>query len=203
MSFKYYDTLSNLIIGVVFTFFINRVFYLVDEVDAISLLALGYLVGYFVNAISAMLESSYFLIMRGTPSDVLLTFIDGQAYTGYKRIKFYQCGKARELLTQELGDTNASMGKMFSLAMSYSNNDNNTRVPDFNAQYAFARGVFTLCWMMTIILVVRYTCTYLVWLTAIAVTILAFFRFKERGYYYAREVLTEYIHKKEQYGKRH
>ncbi len=75
----------------------------------------------------------------GKPSDKLLKApkpnccVKTRNYTGFGRIRFYEYKKAVKLLKQELGDDKACEGKMFGKAMSYSNSNEKTRVPDFNA----------------------------------------------------------------------
>lgn len=197
MNFKYYDLLSNLVTGVVIALAVNYAFGLGIEFDSVSILAIGYILGYFVNAVSALCEPIYYKMMGGMPSDVLLTPVQDKSYTGFGRIKFYQTDRAIELLRKELDDPQASKGKMFGKAMSYSNDDGSTRVPDFNAQYAFSRVLLTLSWMISIIMAFSMYTFPCYWLVIIAVNLLAFTRYKERGYYYAKEVLIEYIKKRE------
>ena len=86
MNFKYYDLLSSLVTGVIVCISINYAFELNFDYDAIPLLAIAYIVGYFINSISALCENTFYKIMGGMPSDVLLTPIEGISYTGYKRI---------------------------------------------------------------------------------------------------------------------
>ena len=65
MNFKYYDLLSSLIVGVLTAVSINIVFNLEFEYDSIPLLAVSYVIGYFINAISGIIEPCYFYIMGG------------------------------------------------------------------------------------------------------------------------------------------
>ncbi len=197
MNFKYYDLLSSLVSGILIAVSINYLFDLRFGNDAIPLLAVSYVIGYFVNAISALMECFYYRTMGGKPSDVLLTLVDGQSYTGYKRIKFYDAKRVIDSLKEELNDPNASAGKMFGRAMSYSNDDSTTRVPDFNAQYAFSRVVLTTSLILSVLWLMQYSSIWWLWLIALAIIILAWKRCKERGYYYAKEVLTVYLKKKQ------
>ena len=197
MNFKYYDLLSSLIVGVLISVSINIVFDLGFEYDSIPLLAVSYVIGYFVNAISGLIEPMYHHIMGGTPSDVLLTPIANQQYTGYGRIKFFFVNRAIELLRDELDNSEASTKQMFGKAMSYSSSDSNTRVPDFNAQYAFSRVILTSVIILTALWAfVFYNCV-LYWGLVLLLLYISFRRCKERGYYFAKEVLTAYIKKKE------
>lgn len=197
MSFKYYDLLSSLIVGVLTAISINIVFDLEFEYDSIPLLAVSYVIGYFINAISGMMEPLYFKVMRGMPSDKLLTPITNQAYTGFGRIKFFMTERAIALLQVELNDRNATTMKMFGKAMSYSASDTNTRVPDFNAQYAFSRVILTDVIILTAIWAVAFYGCIWFWIAAAAIWGISFRRCKERGYYFAKEVLTVYVKTKE------
>jgi hypothetical protein len=154
--------------------------------------------GYMLNAVSALLEPLYFWFMGGRPSDILLApnpscSDKGRKYTGFGRIRFYEYEKAVRLLRKELNDNDANERKMFGKAMSYSNSNSNTRVPDFNAQYAFSRVMLTLVIVSDCIILPKFYNLWWAWLIAFAVILLAGWRCKERGYYYAREVLIEYL----------
>lgn len=172
--------------------------------NSILSLALAYVWGYILNAVSGLIEPFYFWTMGGRPSDKLLTppskcCITGKTknYTGYGRIKFFQYDKAIKMLRDELGDTDACTRKMFGKAMSYSNSNTATRVPDFNAQYAFSRVMLTLALVVGVILAFYYYCQWWYWLVFMVTILLLWNRCKERGYYYAKEVLVEYIKIKE------
>jgi len=172
--------------------------------NSILSLALAYVWGYILNAVSGLIEPFYFWTMGGRPSDKLLTppskcRITGKTknYTGYGRIKFFQYDKAIKMLRDELGDTDACTRKMFGKAMSYSNSNTATRVPDFNAQYAFSRVMLTLALVVGVILSFYYYCQWWYWLIFMVTILLLWNRCKERGYYYAKEVLVEYIKIKE------
>lgn len=196
MNFRYYDLMSSLISGVLVAVSINIIFDLGFDYDAVPLMAVAYVIGYFVNAVSAILENLYFWTMGGKPSDVLLTPVNGRPYTGYERIKFYETDHVINLLKIELNDDNPSLGKMFGCAMAYSNDDEDTRVPDFNAQYAFSRVILTTSLILSVLWLSNYYVVWWMWILAIFAVYMSWRRCKERGFYYAREVLTVYIKKK-------
>jgi hypothetical protein len=200
MNFKYYDVLSTLISGVVLLFVLSIVIdWNINDFNVTILLSLAYVIGYMLNALSALLEPLYYWFMGGKPSDKLLKAPKPSCcgktrkYTGFGRIRFYEYEKAVKLLKQELDDNKASEGKMFGKAMSYSNSNEKTRVPDFNAQYAFSRVMLTLAIVSVGVAMPKYYDFWWAWLIALAVIILTGLRCKERGYYYAREVLIEYL----------
>lgn len=204
MQFKYYDTLSTLINGTVLLFVLSLALnYSVQDVNVIFLLAIAYVLGYILNALSAFLEPVYFWFMGGKPSIKLLTYPKNNKkdevckYTGPRRIRFYEYDKAISLLKEELNDDKPEPWEMFEKAKSYSNANDKTRVPDFNTQYAFSRVILTLSIVSSVVLMPQY---YNHWYAWLIVTVAIFFvgrRCKERGYYYAREVLIEYIKNKE------
>lgn len=200
MNFKYYDVLSTLISGVVLLFVLSIVIdWNINNINVTILLSLAYVMGYMLNAVSALLEPLYYWFMGGKPSDKLLkapkTSCCGRIrnYTGFGRIRFYEYKKAISLLRKEVGDVKADERRMFSKAKSYSSSNDKTRVPDFNAQYAFSRAMLTLAIVSVGVLMPKFYDSWWVWLIALAVIILMGRRCKERGYYYAREVLIEYL----------
>lgn len=196
MNFKYYDLMSSLVSGVLVAVSVNIIYDLGYNYEMIPLLAVAYVIGYFINALSSLLESVYNKLIGGKPSDVLLTPITGQDYTGYSKVRFYEFQKVIDELKEELNDIEASSDKMFSRAMAYSNDDGKTRVPDFNTQYTFSRVILTTSLVQSVLWLPHYYEICWMWLLAIGVVYLSFRRFKERAYYYAREVLIVYLRKK-------
>lgn len=203
MNFKYYDTLSTLISGIVLLFILsNATCRDISNLNVLVLMSLGYVIGYMLNAVSALLEPLYFMLMGGTPSDKLMkaprpSFCGKKRkYTGYGRIRFYEYEKAVRLLRKELNDDKANVRKMFGKAMSYSNSNDKTRVPDFNAQYAFSRVMLTLVIISVCVIMPNFYDVWWAWLIAFAVILLVGQRCKDRGYYYAREVLLEYLNQR-------
>ena len=74
MNFKYYDVLSTLISGVVLLFVLSIVIdWDINDINVTVLLSLAYVMGYMLNALSALLEPLYYWFMEGKPSDKLLT----------------------------------------------------------------------------------------------------------------------------------
>lgn len=204
MQFKYYDTLSTLISGVFLLFVLSMAIgWDIKDVNVVILLAVAFILGYLINSISAMAEPVYYWFMGGMPSNKLLTpptpNCRGKVrkYTGFGRIRFYEYEKAIRFLREELNDDKAEPRKMFGKAMSYSNSNDKTRVPDFNAHYAFSRVMLTLVIVSTALMMTQYYDKWWAWVISVGVILLAGIRCKERGYYYAREVLVEYIKTKE------
>ena len=205
MSFKYYDSLSMLISGTVLLLVIsNAIDWDIAKFNTVVVLAIAYVTGYLLNAVSAFMEPVYYWFMGGKPSSQLLKSPKSRLcgkkrqYTGLGRIRFYEYEKVVKLLKNELNDNHANEEKMFRKAMSYSNANEKTRVPDFNAQYAFSRVMLTLVIVSAGVIIPKYYELWWVWIIAIAAILLVGRRCKEIGYYYAREVLIEYLKAKQQ-----
>lgn len=205
MSFKYYDSLSMLISGTVLLLVIsNAIDWDIAKFNTVVVLAIAYVAGYLLNAVSAFMEPVYYWFMGGKPSSQLLKSPKSRLcgkkrqYTGLGRIRFYEYEKVVKLLKNELNDNHANEEKMFGKAMSYSNANEKTRVPDFNAQYAFSRVMLTLVIVSAGVIIPKYYELWWAWIIAIAAILLVGRRCKEIGYYYAREVLIEYLKAKQQ-----
>ena len=203
MKFKYYDTLSTLVSGTVLLYVISEVFNKdISKIDVIVMLSLAYMLGYLLNSVSAMCEPIYYWFMGGRPSDKLLSepkekrCSKKKNYTGFGRIRFYAYAQTICILKQELQNSDADAKMMFERAMIYSNSDESSRVPDFNAQYAFSRVMLTLVLISSFIILYKYYTLFWVWIIDIAAIYIVGRRCKEKGYYYAREVLNEYLKKK-------
>lgn len=154
----------------------------------------GYVVGYFLNAFSSLIEEPFlFRIICGKPSDKLLTPVPGQKWTGIKKVRFYFPEQAIVALKKDTRDDEATPDKMFGYAMRMVNADQDCRVPDFNGHYAFSRVILTTLFVAIVIAEIEFYDVWYSWLISITILLLARNRYKERGYYYAREVLNEYL----------
>lgn len=188
MKFKFYDIVSHLVPG--FIFYIayleinNETF---DKDFAVPATAIAFVVGYFINTIASWLEGFYYLTWGGKPSNKLL---DGK---GIWKIKFYQHEKVKEMLTHERNKQQASNDELFQVAMRYATPEVNSRVQDFNVNYAFSRVI------LTTILIVGFSFIYIdpsnlkIYLCFIPILFIAWYRSKQRAYYYAKEVLNTYL----------
>jgi hypothetical protein len=195
MSFRYYDTLSQITIGyIVLVVCLYLLGYTYDNTYSVPYFAGAFIVGYFVNALSSLLENFYNWTIGGKPSNKLLRTNPKKDYSGISKVRFYQTVQVVTLLQQEAGDSQANEGKMFAIAMRFSNSNEKSRVPDFNAHYAFSRVILTTTIIVTLLLLFRFYCHWEVYLSMIPL-LLSWNRYRERGYYYAREVLNEYLKK--------
>ena len=193
MNFKYYDLLSNLTVGIVVFYVIWKLLFPNWEINEWVVIPAGYVVGYFLNAISSWIEPLLFKTICGKPSDKLLTPVPGQKWTGIKKVKFYFANEAVKALREDTKDDEADTKKMFSYAMRMVNANKDCRVPDFNGHYALSRVVLTTVIIAVVIAEIWYYSVWYSWPISIGVLLLAWNRFRECGYYYAREVLNEYL----------
>lgn len=192
MNFKYYDLLSNLTIGMVM-FYSFWKFFLPDyEISEWIVFPAGYVVGYMLDAFSSFIEPLLFMAINGKPSDRLLTIVPDQKWSGIKKVKLFFPERVVNQLKTDTGDAEASTDKMFDFAMQYVNSNKECRVPDFNGHYALSRVFLTTILIAVVLVELKYYYVWYSWPISLAVLFLAWNRFKERGYYYAREVLTEY-----------
>ena len=193
MDIKYYDLLSTAIIGVALVAVINHLFMGNVDIDGIVYLVLGYITGYFINALGSVFEPIYYKTIGGKPSDKLLTLIPGQNWTGYEKVRFYGADQVIKTLTKEVNNPNVSTQLLFEYAMRKVNDCKGNRVQAFNAQYAWSRTILTSVCISNIMFAFRFYNEWIFWVIGSLLLFLSWNRFKERGYYYAREVLNEYV----------
>lgn len=205
MNFKYYDVISSLVVGYVLLVIAMYSFQIEYNNDyTIAYLAFAFVCGYIINSVGSLLEPIYYFTIGGKPSTRLLNegkekhcwlyhmFIPKN--TGIKKVRFYETEKVRKLLITGLENENPSEDRLFSRAMREVNGDQNSRVPDFNAHYALSRTILTTIFISTILIISshpHYWQSYL----SIGVLLICWNRYRERAYYYAREVLNEYLKK--------
>lgn len=195
MELKYYDLLSNTIVGVVLITVAKIVWFNELSLDVEVYIACGYIIGYFINAISSLIEPALYYFIGGKPSDRLLTPQKGQDWTGIRKVKFYEAIFVIEKLQTELNDNNASSGRMFACAMRYSVSNPKSRILDFNAQYAFSRTILTCYLIIFVFVSTRLYNVWYFWIIGLFIMWLVWNRFREKGFYFAREVLNEYLTK--------
>ena len=193
MNFKYYDLLSNLTVGMVVFYAIWQFLFPELKMSEWVVIPAGYVLGYFLDAFSSFIEPFLYKTICGKPSDILLTPIPGQKWTGIKKVRFYHAEEAVKALREDTKDEEADTGKMFGFAMRMVNSNKDCRVPDFNGHYALSRVILTTVLVAFILVEMKYYNVLYSWLVSSAVLLLAWNRYKERGYYYAREVLNEYL----------
>ena len=145
MNFKYYDILTQIIVGyLILIVFMYTFGFIYDNTYSVPYLAGAFVIGYFINTMSSLLEGFYYWTIGGKPSDKILRINPRKEYSGISKVRFYHTAKVVAMLKQDLDDDSANEGKMFSHAMIFSNSDEKSRVPDFNTHYAFSRVMLTV-----------------------------------------------------------
>ena len=208
MNFKYYDVISSLVVGYVLMLVGMYSFQIEYNEDyTIAYLAVAFLCGYFINTIGSLLEPLYYFTIGGKPSNRLLNdgkIIHSKFYhffiprnTGLNKVRFYETKKIREILMKGFDKEEPSEDRLFSKALRTVSGNENSRVPDFNAHYALARTILTTVLFSSIMIIASNINNWQAYLT-IPVLLICWNRYKERAYYYAREVLNEYLKMEQQ-----
>jgi hypothetical protein len=156
-----------------------------NYLDALMATAIAYTLGYFVNSISAWIEFILNWTWGGRPSDQLLK---GEVCG---RIKFPEWKTTLKLLQKELDNKNASVDDLFKVAMRKAKNGG--RIPEMNGQYAFSRSILIAILISVIILGLDFYQNTVFWIISLVLILAAWYRTKERGFYYAKEVLSEVL----------
>lgn len=184
MNLNFYNVLSHLISG--FLIYIVGLYALKlgpNYFDPLMATAVAYVLGYFVNSIGAWTECFLNWTWGGRPSDQLLK--------GEKcgRIKFAEQEKILKLLQNELSDNKASIDDIFKVAMRKAKNSR--RIPEMNGQYAFSRSILIAIFVSVVILGLEFYQNIGFWIVSLILILASWHRAKERGFYYAKEVLNE------------
>jgi len=191
MNFKAYDILSSLIPGFLFLITLLTALKLGYDKDlVIAYTAIAFLLGYLINTIGSWMEDVYFWTWGGKPSNNLLS---GK---GTWKVKFYHSEQARNLLKAETTTADPTNDELFSIAMRHVTGLKDSRIEDFNALYAFSRSLLTTVLLGTIILVIHNHSDWRYYAVLVPALIITWLRSKQRGYYYAKEVLNEYLKKR-------
>lgn len=194
MQFKYYDLLANLVPG-----FVVLIAYMhIHNIDAKTLPAiqatvLAYIMGYFVNAFGSLLEPLYYKTWGGRPSSNVLSGdnngkLNSEFYQEIKNILINDCKKTLHEKNKEYSNNeqllfNYALNKVVSLE--------SNRVADFNAIYAFSRGLLTSLILITPFLLVANYTDYRYYILILLVLI-TWNRAKKQAYYFVDEVLMTY-----------
>lgn len=187
MNFKAYDILSTLVPGFLLLLALLRFLDLPFDKDLIlPYTAFAFLLGYLVNTLSSWLEGIIEFTWGGKPSTQLLM---GKSIW---KVRFYESQKVIDLLRLESASNNPSPDELFSIAMRYGN-EKDSRVGDLNASYAFSRSLLTCVVLAGVFLLIRNYDDWHYYMAIIPILIAVWLRCKQRGYYYAREVLSNYL----------
>ena len=193
MNFKIYDIVSLLIPGFIILFVIIHSFDFTFNDDSIIFsTAIAFVLGFIINTLSSWLEGLYFLTWGGKPSDKIL---DGKDIW---KVKFYKGKEVREFLLKETINESPSNDELFSIALCYVN-EKDSRIENTSAYYSFSRSLLTTVLISSIIIIPSDDFNLNYYYILIPLIFIIWLRCKQRGYYYVREVLTEYMQKKDNF----
>jgi len=187
MTLSVYDILSHLIPGsLVYLSFLYMLGVSFEIIPTVLASAIAYILGYVVNAISSWLEDLLYWSWGGKPSSRLL---EGQSIW---KVKMFEGSKAKAMLLKESGKEQATNDELFQIAMRSVDMTAETRVADFNSTYAFSRNILGAIFFASAF-VVSTNPGPMPFGTALVVLFVVWLRTKQRGYYFAREVLLQYL----------
>jgi hypothetical protein len=186
MNFKYYEILSFLVPGFIIYQLLSLTIQTLPNVEIMPSLAIAFVLGYFVNAISSWMENILFLTFGGKPS---INLLKGKRIS---KVVFHEQEKVIRLLKQEV-EQESDENKMFSVAMRYANQSENERVENFNAIYGFSRVLLLTTLIAFLVLSFKFYDNYLLYVIMLPLIFISWQRCKERSYYYAKEVLDTYL----------
>lgn len=188
MNFKFYDIFSQLIPGfILYATYLHIDHQTFDSGFIVPATAISFVVGYFVNTIASWLEPFYYFTWGGKPSDQLL---EGKSIW---KVTFYELDRTKDLLIKEVGKEDPSNEELFSIANRYATPGVNIRVADFNANYAFSRVILTTMLIVSGLLIWANYSNPQIYLVTIPIIFMAWLRSKQRGFYFAKEVLRTYL----------
>ena len=213
-NLKYYDILGHLVPGLVFLLAVG--FVLVEAgtelpeipggngANLLVVTALAYYVGHLLAAVSSWIQPVLYFLWLGKPSRRILvketSHIHRDVRDSVRQRLAGECGLSKEV-PKGWREHAKYLDGLFSRASSICNKENLGRVTEFNAKYALHRslfvalvlaGVISLC----IVKVAKpgFSVDFVSWLIVgyFVIAVISFFRARQRGYYFAREVLRMY-----------
>lgn len=193
MNFNLYDLLSQVIPGSIVYFALLRTYNIEWDKDYVVVATIfAFLIGYFINALSSWIERFYFWTWGGKPSSNLLS---GKSITS---VEFYQGEEVMTLLKQASKKDNAVSDELFSIARYTAFGIKDTRIDAFSANYAFSRNILTGFIIILFMLTGDWGRNLNYFLPLCLLTLMAWYRCKERGYYLSREILQVYLRSQKQ-----
>lgn len=188
MNFKLYDILSQLIPGfILYATYLHVDHQSFDSSFIVPATAISFVVGYFVNTLASWLEPFYYFTWGGKPSNQIL---EGK---NIWKVKFHELDKTRKYLVEEFDEVEATNDQLFSLAIRYATPEVSVRVADFNSNYVFSRVILTTMLIVSGLLIWANYSNPSIYLVTIPIIFMAWLRSKQRGFYFAKEVLKTYL----------
>ncbi|KUO64810.1 MAG: hypothetical protein APF83_14140 [Lutibacter sp. BRH_c52] len=186
MNFKSYDILSTLVPGfILLLVYLPFLGFIYNKDYVVGYTAIAFGLGYLLNTLGSWLEDFYFFTWGGRPSCNLL---NGKSIW---KIKQYNHSVLKVNLESKTVNPNPDNKELFSIAMRHAFSQKDTRMEDFSNGYAFARTMLTCSLLISIVILINYYNDWRAYLTIIIVLIF-WYRAKQRGYYFSKEVLQVY-----------
>ena len=195
MKFQPYEILSTILPGYIFYALLAKLIPQSQlDFEVLSSIAIAYLLGYLLNIIASLLEPIYFFLWGGKPSRNLLSG------SGIAKVKFTEWEQTKAYLLKDYHgviplEEKQKTDALFNVALRESSNVKNSRIADFNANYALSRTLFTCLLCILPIGIYVYLHSDLKWLLPfiLIALFLVGIRARQRGYYFAKEVLNTYL----------
>lgn len=189
MKFSLYNVLSSLLHGFVLLYVILCVFEIgINDKAILFYTAIAYLLGFFINTLSSWVEPLYFLCWGGKPSNKLL---DNSGR--FTNIRLYQADIIKDRLIKDAGNKTQKPNNdcLFSIAKRKAGETN--RISDLNGMYAFSRGLLTMSFILSALLISKFYSCWWSYAACIIAIIILNIRSRQFAYYYSREVYTTYL----------
>ena len=192
MNISLFDILAKLIPGgLLFFFIIHSAPNVKIESNQVVGLIIIYVLGYFIEAISSHLERPLiFRLFGGNPAVKLL---NGQ---GYNSIKISRIERLNEIITTKFEQYSDNKLKLFRIFHSIVSKKGYKRVNTFSEQYFLSRNLFVSSFISGILFLIFHF-GWIELILFIIILLLAFFRTKQRNYYFVKEVINSYIHEED------
>jgi hypothetical protein len=187
MTFKAYDIFSSLVPG--FILLLGVLYYFdirYDKDFVVGYTAIAFLLGYVLNTLGSWLEDFYFFTWGGKPSSNIL---DGNKIW---KVSMYNNVPVRQHLAQKTTTGNPTNDELFAIALRNANGQKDTRIEDFNAIYAFSRTLLTTVLIGGSLILIKNYDNWKYYAVLVPLILILWLRCKQRGYYYAKEILNVY-----------
>lgn len=191
MSFTIYEIISHLVPGYIVVFFLRQELGIdLNDLGNTSILALAFACGFVVQTLASWFEDILYFTWGGKPSNQLLNGKD------MWKVRFYSSNEVKNLLKEEAqrnGQTNYNNDSLFEIAQRRVNSQKSDRVTSFNANYAFVRSMVLAFLLVLVNNLFKLPSNLNLILILAALLIVSWYRAKQRGFYFAREVLNMYL----------
>lgn len=191
MNFTIYEIISHLVPGYIIIFFLRQELGIeLKDLGNPGILALAFALGFVVQTLASWFEDILYFTWGGKPSNQLL---DGKDMW---KVRFYSSSEVKSILKEEAqknGQTNFNNDALFEIAQRRVNSQKHERVTSFNANYAFARTMVLAFLLVLVKNIINLTFNLKLTLIIAAFLVVSWYRAKQRGFYFAREVLNMYL----------